>query len=93
MPAHPRPQLTRPAWRSLDGPWQFAFDDADVGMAEQWQRREDVYDRVIEVPFPFESPASGIGDTGFHPVAWYRREVRAAVRPGHQLLLHFGAVD
>ena len=34
-----------------------------------------VFDRTIEVPFPFESPASGIGDTGFHPVVWYRRTV------------------
>ena len=48
---------------------------------------------MIQVPFPFESRASGIGDTGFHPVVWYRREVQATARPGHRLLLHFGAVD
>src|SRR5919112_1765412 len=90
---HPRPQLTRPRWEDLGGPWGFAFDDRSVGVLEQWQRREDVFDRVIEVPFPFESPASGIGDTGFHPIVWSRREWEASVRPGHRLLLHFGAVD
>ena len=90
---HPRPQLTRPRWEDLGGPWGFAFDDRSVGVLEQWQCREDVFDRVIEVPFPFESPASGIGDTGFHPVVWYRRAFEASVRPGHRLLLHFGAVD
>jgi beta-galactosidase/beta-glucuronidase len=96
MPAtreHPRPQLTRPHWDDLCGPWGFAFDDEGLGILEQWQRRDDVYDRVIEVPFPFESPASGIGDTGFHPVVWYRRTFEATPRPGHRLLLHFGAVD
>jgi beta-galactosidase/beta-glucuronidase len=93
MPTHPRPQLTRPVWRELDGPWGFAFDDDGVGVVEEWQCRDDVYDRTSQVPFPFESPASGIGDTGFHPVVWYRREMTAEARTGHRLLLHFGAVD
>jgi beta-galactosidase/beta-glucuronidase len=93
MSMHPRPQLTRPDWQDLSGTWEFAFDDAAVGVSEQWQRRDDVYDRVIQVPFPFESPASGIHDTGFHPVVWYRRTVSAEVQPGHRLLLHLGAVD
>jgi len=90
---HPRPQFSRRQWQDLGGPWGFAFDDGGIGLHEQWQRREDVFDRVIEVPFPFESPASGINDTGFHPVVWYRRTVEVAPRPGHRLLLHFGAVD
>ncbi|NMR19450.1 glycoside hydrolase family 2 protein [Cellulomonas fimi] len=90
---HPQPQLVRTGWRDLGGPWGFTFDDAGVGMAERWERRPDVFDRVITVPFPFESPASGIGDTGFHPVVWYRRTIQAQVRPGRRLLLHFGAVD
>src|SRR3954470_2720572 len=93
MPVHPRPQLTRPGWEELDGSWGFAFDDEEAGIVEHWQRREDVFDHAIQVPFPFESPASGIADTGFHPVVWYRRAVTASVRPGHRLLLHFGAVD
>src|SRR5947209_4179608 len=29
---------------------------------EGWQERADVYTRTIQVPFPPESPASGIGD-------------------------------
>ena len=27
IPLHPQPQLTREAWRSLDGAWEFAYDD------------------------------------------------------------------
>ena len=51
-------------------------------MDEHWYERDDVFDRVIEVPFPPESPASGIGNRDFHPVVWYRRVVpgRAASR-------------
>src|SRR3954469_14387358 len=79
---HPRPQMTRAGWEDLGGTWAFAFDDAAVGISEHWQRRDDVFDRTIQVPFPFESPASGINDTGFHPVVWYRRTIEAAPRPG-----------
>jgi len=93
---HPRPQLTRTRWTDLSGPWGFAHDDADVGLDEGWHTRAGVYDRTIQVPFPPESPASGIAETGFHPVVWYRRTFRsldAGLRPGERLLLHFGAVD
>lgn len=90
---HFRPQMTRPDWLDLCGTWDFAFDDESVGMTQQWQRREDVFDRRIEVPFPFESPASGIGDTSFHAVVWYRRAMTVSTSPGRRVLLHFGAVD
>ncbi|WP_298455678.1 glycoside hydrolase family 2 protein [uncultured Cellulomonas sp.] len=93
-PNHPRPQLTRPGWEDLSGPWEFAFDDRSVGTREQWHRDGSaVFDRVIQVPFPFESPASGVGDTGFHPVVWYRRPFTVSARPGYRVLLNFGAVD
>jgi beta-galactosidase/beta-glucuronidase len=91
---HPRPQLTRDRWRSLDGQWQFAYDDADVGLSEGWTQREQPFQRTIRVPFPPESEASGVGDRGRHPVLWYRLvfEVAPDEREG-RLLLHFGAVD
>ena len=90
---HPTPQLTRPAWTDLTGPWQFAHDDGGVGLDEGWPDRDDVFDRTITVPFPPESPASGIGDRGFHPVVWYRRTFAARRNGDERLLLHFGAVD
>lgn len=47
-PAHPRPQLQREGWRSLDGAWQFAYDDA-----AQWRTPAEVaFDRKIVVPYP-----------------------------------------
>jgi beta-galactosidase/beta-glucuronidase len=91
---HPRPQLTRPRWTDLGGQWQFAYDDNNRGIAEHWIDHPDKFDRTITVPFPPESQASGIGDTAFHPVVWYRRTftVPAEDQQG-RMLLHFGAVD
>lgn len=92
---YPRPQLVRRHWRDLCGDWEFAFG------SDARQAPEDVgFDRSIVVPYPPESELSGIGDTGYHPVVWYRRSFGAAElaeaglapeRP--RVLLHFGAVD
>src|ERR671912_2389800 len=91
---HPRPQFARERWVDLSGSWGFAYDDGDVGRDEGWPERADVFDREVRVPYPPESPASGIGDPGFHPVVWYRRTFAAPQRrAGERLLLHFGAVD
>jgi beta-galactosidase/beta-glucuronidase len=90
---HPRPQLTRPRWYDLSGAWQFAYDDGDVGLEQKWQERADVFDRTITVPYPPESPASGIGNREFHRVLWYRRTFDVLPDSGAGLLLHFGAVD
>ncbi len=94
---HPRPQLTRDRWFDLSGEWQFSYDDSDVGLDRRWYVTWDeshgVTERAITVPFPPESTASGIGDTGFHRVLWYRRSFTAEHRSGERLLLHFGAVD
>ncbi|WP_375384040.1 glycoside hydrolase family 2 protein [uncultured Microbacterium sp.] len=92
---YPRPQLVRAEWLSLNGTWEFGFDNevSDVPLSSPLPRQ-------IQVPFPPESPASGIAELGFHPVVWYRRSVSAeeiAAAGGASaddvLLLHFGAVD
>ncbi|HIW91018.1 MAG TPA: hypothetical protein H9870_05070 [Candidatus Corynebacterium avicola] len=96
---YPRPLLVREHWTSLDGQWGFAHDDNDVGRRERWYSSGEAFDREILVPFAPESAASGIGDTGYHPVVWYRRDVEwAAERDAEsgtqgRLLLHFGAID
>jgi len=94
--AYPRPQLVRGSWTDLDGEWGFAYDDDDRGIGEHWERGAD-FPRRIRVPYPPESPASGIGDTGAHPVCWYQRTIGRADLLGAgdagRYLLHFGAVD
>ena len=90
---HPRPQLVRSDWVRLCGTWDFAYDDAWIGLQEMWQKGDTQFDRQIQVPFPPESELSGIHDGGFHPVVWYRRSFEATAEPGRRLHLHFGAVD
>ncbi len=91
-PLHPRPRLTRERWIDLNGSWGFAYDDDDVGLDQRWYDDGARFTRSITVPFPPESRLSGIADTGFHPVLWYRRTF-AAKADGGRMILHFGAVD
>ena len=87
--AHPHPQLERPDWTSLNGPWRFAYDDERRCLHPRDVAR---WDRSIEVPFPPECERSGIHDTGFHPCCWYEREFTLVPGDG-RALLRFGAVD
>ncbi|MCC6070002.1 glycoside hydrolase family 2 protein [Massilia sp. GCM10020059] len=86
---YPRPQLVRDNWTSLNGTWSFAFDDDH---RYHLPTDEIEWTHQITVPFAPEAKASGIGDTGFHKVCWYRREFDAGVGEG-RVMLHFGAVD
>ncbi|WP_411349478.1 glycoside hydrolase family 2 protein [Paenibacillus sp. WLX2291] len=94
-PEYPRPQLVREDWINLNGTWAFAFDDEHRGDAEGWHiRGQGTFDRSIEVPFAFQSELSGIGDTGFHDLVWYRRTLELPTDwAGKQIIVHFGAVD
>ncbi len=91
-PEYPRPQFVRKDWMTLNGQWEFDFDDARQGLLSGWNNKR-LRDRII-VPFPYQSELSGICDKGIHEVVWYSRwfEVPDAWR-GRDLLLHFGAVD
>ncbi len=93
-PEYPQPQFQREQWMSLNGPWEFEFDDANVGLEENWAAGGRKFTRTIVVPFCFESKLSGIGDTSFHPWVWYRRSFTVPEAwKGKRVLLHFGAVD
>ncbi|WP_245992810.1 glycoside hydrolase family 2 protein [Prauserella muralis] len=83
LPEHPRPQLVRPRWRSLNGLWEFTS-----GLPGEPERRGE---RIL-VPYPPESLLSGIGRRAER--LWYRRtfDVPADWLTG-RVLLHFGAVD
>jgi beta-galactosidase/beta-glucuronidase len=94
---YPRPQFGRDNnWINLNGEWDFAFDDSNRGLKEKWYRRDSRrnFDKKIIVPYCFQSKLSGIGDTSFHDIIWYRREFIIPNRfQNHKVVLHFGAVD
>lgn len=87
---YPRPQLERPDWTNLNGSWDFALDHE-----ARWSSPDQVvWNATIVVPFTPETPASGIGDTGFYRAVWYRRSFDVpTLKSGARLILHFGAVD
>lgn len=87
LPEHPRPQLVREAWISLNGVWEYAV----TGSPD----RPTSYDGPIVVPFSPETALSGVGRQ-VQPDEWlfYRRTFTApGPPPGGRVLLHFGAVD
>lgn len=90
---YPRPQFVRDSWQNLNGEWDFRFDDANVGEIEKWQ--DDLHgDRKIQVPFTYETQASGIGEETFHPYVWYQRDLVLQQEVGDQrVMLNFQAVD
>jgi beta-galactosidase/beta-glucuronidase len=73
----------------LNGKWRFLFDDNRAfetpGEIRKWPLS-------IQVPYPPESRASGVGDRGFHRVCWYERNFDVQAQSG-RVILHFGAVD
>ena len=87
---HPRPQLERDGWISLNGAWNFALDVDGV-----WRVPDEVdWSLQISVPFSPECSASGINNQGFFKACWYSRKFRCTeLRAGERLVLHFGAVD
>lgn len=90
----PNPQFARPNWIDLTGTWNFAFDDADVGILEQWFEAPEELSERIQLPYPPESRLSGIHDTGYHTRLWYARTFEAPqMRPNDRLRICFGAVD
>ncbi len=93
-PEFPQPQFERQEWLNLNGYWGFEFDDENVGLHENWAQGRHDFSRTILVPFCFESPKSGISDTGPHPQVWYRRLFSIPENwEDNRLLLNFGAVD
>ena len=92
---HPRPDFVRDTFNSLNGEWQFAFDDEDRGFTEKWYLPGTTFPMTIQVPFAYQAKMSGIGPTDeIHPILWYRRTFTVpAEMQGQHLLLRFGAVD
>ncbi|GAA3505091.1 hypothetical protein GCM10019016_122040 [Streptomyces prasinosporus] len=90
LPEYPRPQLTRDAWRNLNGRWQFAA----AREGEQPPVGKTLEERIL-VPYPVESQLSGI--QRHEDRMWYRRTFTVPrdwrIGSDRRLRLNFGAVD
>ena len=94
-PEHPRPDLFRENWMTLNGEWQFENDKAADGEARGLTCGKNLNAKII-VPFCPESKLSGLGlgNTEKLKNVWYRRtiEVPASMK-GKRVRIHFGGVD
>ena len=85
---YPRPQMVREEWQSLNGIWEMQPLFSKVtGMPAS-----DAYSMEILVPFPVESPLSGVMQH-YDRFAYRRTFTVPADWKDRNLLLHFEAVD
>lgn len=91
---YPRPQWIRKDWLTLNGTWQFSFDDNNVGLDENWMDPEVQFDKEIRLPFVYQCKCSGIHDTSNHDVIWYKKNFTVEKEWKNKCVkIHFGAVD
>ncbi len=78
---YPRPQFVRDSYLSLNGEWEFSFD-------------EPAFDQKIIVPYAYQTKLSGIHSNEAHDTVWYQKRFDLPEEmEGKRILLHFGAVD
>ncbi|GIN72262.1 beta-glucuronidase [Bacillus sp. J14TS2] len=90
---YPRPQFQRQSWVNLNGTWKFSFDDQNIGEKGSWYEKPS-FSTEIQVPFTYETKASGIGEEKFHPYIWYQRTFEIPKEEiGKRTILRFQASD
>ena len=76
---HPSPDKFRTKWLSLNGEWEFSFD-------------EPIFDKTINLPFSWTCPLSGINEPDRKGTAYYRRKISYDCGK-NRLFIIFGGVD
>lgn len=91
---YPRPQFVRQNWENLNGSWDFAFDDSNIGQQEGWYKSFPQAMK-IQVPFTYETVLSGIRDETRHDNIWYHRTIHADTSrlSENSYILHFEGSD
>ena len=88
---YPRPHFRRDEWISLNGEWEFEFDDKKDGELRNLHLGNKHLNSKIIVPFTYQYKESGIGDETDHEVVWYRRTFN--YDNGKNAILGFNGAD
>ncbi len=89
---YPRPQFVRNEWTNLNGKWDFRFDDEQIGLKNDYARGFEP-ETTINVPFAFQTEASGIGREQTCPLIWYQKKLQLSFAEGEEILLHLEGSD
>ena len=91
---YPRPQFVRDNWENLNGPWDFQFDDGNIGEKENWMQGFQS-NLQIQVPFTYETKLSGIQDERRHDNIWYHKRITVDAKrlEKDNFLIHFEGSD
>lgn len=90
---HPNPQLYRENFLSLNGEWDFLFDEKDEGIDKEFHKSFPKEHLNILVPYPYQAKASGINIPDKHvDVIWYHKVI-SINDLSKKYLLTFLAVD
>lgn len=90
----PRPNFIRTDYVNLNGSWSFDFDDSGEILSAFIKESNLELNKSINVPFPYQSPESGINITDVHENVVYSRTFNIDDKKKDKtVLLHFGAVD
>lgn len=89
---YPRPQLVRDNFILLDGEWDFCFDDDHIGECNGYRLGFEAEHR-INVPFTYETEASGINIQKVHDCVWYSKNVCIEKNDDKKIILNFEGSD
>lgn len=92
VPNYPRPQLVRDNFILLDGEWDFCFDDDHIGECNGYRLGFEAEHR-INVPFTYETEASGINIQKVHDCVWYSKNVCIEKNDDKKIILNFEGSD
>lgn len=93
LPDYPRPQMTREAWQSLNGTWDFQGVASARALQAPPPAPGTKFDSSIVVPYPMESELSKV--QRHYDYSFYRRTFTVPKQwgSGQQVILNFGAVN
>lgn len=89
---YPRPQFVRNNYEILNGEWDFAFDDDNIGEIEKWYSNFPK-NKKINVPFAYQTSKSGINDSNDHYILWYAKQHHIDINSKERLIINFEGSD